>query len=83
MPLRPTRTLLPAPEAVQPSPGENVKRSQQFLRYVLMVVAGVGWLGVLGVAGAYVYLAPSLPTSAAMQHVEMNVPLRVYSRRSK
>lgn len=45
-----------------------------------MAVAGVAWLAVLGVAGAYVYLSPALPSSAAMQHVEMNVPLRVYTR---
>ncbi len=45
-----------------------------------MAVAGVAWLAVLGVAGAYVYLSPALPTSSAMQHVEMNVPLRVYTR---
>jgi penicillin-binding protein 1A len=32
------------------------------------------------VAGSYVYLEPSLPTAAAMRNVEMQVPLRVYTR---
>lgn len=45
-----------------------------------MAIAGVAWLGVLGVSGAFVYLSPALPSSAAMQRAELQVPLRVYTR---
>src|SRR5437667_4921913 len=31
-------------------------------------------------ACSYVYLLPSLPTTAAMRNVELQVPLRVYTR---
>lgn len=34
----------------------------------------------MGLAGCYVYLEPSLPSVAAMRNVEMQVPLRVYTR---
>ncbi|MEJ0005966.1 MAG: transglycosylase domain-containing protein [Steroidobacteraceae bacterium] len=37
-------------------------------------------LGAIGLAGCYLYLEPSLPSVAAMRNVEMQVPLRVYTR---
>ncbi|MGH8210603.1 MAG: penicillin-binding protein 1A [Steroidobacteraceae bacterium] len=37
-------------------------------------------LGAYAFACSYVYLAPSLPSTRAMRHVEMQVPLRVYTR---
>src|SRR5580693_10237071 len=37
-------------------------------------------LGVYAYLCSYVYLAPSLPSAQAMRNVEMQVPLRVYSR---
>ena len=37
-------------------------------------------LCIYGFLGAYLYLAPSLPTAAAMQRLEMHIPLRIYSR---
>ncbi|HQW08605.1 MAG TPA: penicillin-binding protein 1A [Steroidobacteraceae bacterium] len=43
-------------------------------------VIGVTLLAALGVAGSYVFLAPSLPSSADMRNVELAVPLRVYTR---
>ncbi|MGH8294977.1 MAG: penicillin-binding protein 1A [Steroidobacteraceae bacterium] len=36
-------------------------------------------LGLYAYACSYVYLEPSLPTSAQMQHVELKVPLRIYT----
>jgi penicillin-binding protein 1A len=45
-----------------------------------MALLGLAWLGVVAVAGAYVYLSPSLPSAEAMQRVELQVPLRVYTR---
>jgi penicillin-binding protein 1A len=51
---------------------------------LLIAVAGsvilITLLGAIGLAGCYVYLEPSLPTVAAMRNVEMQVPLRVYTR---
>lgn len=43
-------------------------------------VIGVTLLAALGVAGAYIFLAPSLPSTADMRNVELAVPLRVYTR---
>src|ERR1700733_1412516 len=37
-------------------------------------------LGVYAYICSYVYLAPSLPSTQAMRNVEMQVPLRVYTR---
>ena len=37
-------------------------------------------LGAYAFACSYVYLAPSLPSTLAMRNVEMQVPLRVYTR---
>lgn len=43
-------------------------------------VIGVTFLAGLGFAGAYAYLAPSLPSANEMRSVELQVPLRVYTR---
>ena len=37
-------------------------------------------LGAIGLAGCYIYIEPSLPSVDAMRNVEMQVPLRVYTR---
>ena len=37
-------------------------------------------LAAVGLAGCYLYLEPSLPSVAAMRNVELQVPLRVYTR---
>src|SRR6476619_4397123 len=37
-------------------------------------------LGAYAYICSYVYLAPSLPSAQAMRNVEMQVPLRVYTR---
>jgi penicillin-binding protein 1A len=58
-----------------------VKRSSFVLiKHALVVLACVPLLLVLGVAGVYVYISPSLPTVEAMRKVELQVPLRVYTR---
>lgn len=43
-------------------------------------VTGITVLAALGVSGSFVFLAPSLPSSADMRNVELAVPLRVYTR---
>jgi penicillin-binding protein 1A len=51
---------------------------------ILIAAAGsvmlVTLLGAYAFICSYVYLAPSLPTAQAMRNVEMQVPLRVYTR---
>jgi len=37
-------------------------------------------LGAYGLAASYVYLAPTLPSAEAMRKVELQIPLRVYTR---
>src|SRR5580692_4376362 len=59
----------------------SVKRN-----YLSVLIAAAGsvilitLLGAIGLAGCYVFLEPSLPSVDAMRNVEMQVPLRVYTR---
>ncbi|MET0290724.1 MAG: PBP1A family penicillin-binding protein [Steroidobacteraceae bacterium] len=58
-----------------------MKRSSfALLRYTVVALLGVAWIAVVGVAGAYVYLAESLPSSESMKRVELQVPMRIYTR---
>ena len=58
-----------------------MKRSSfVLLKHALVVLACVPLLLVMGVAGVYVYISPSLPSVEAMRKVELQVPLRVYTR---
>jgi penicillin-binding protein 1A len=54
---------------------------------VLAVIAGsvilVTLLGAYALACSYVYLVPSLPSIESMRNVELQVPLRVYTRSSE
>lgn len=59
----------------------SVKRS--YFRTALAgasFVTGLALLGVYALACSYVFLAPGLPTAQEMRAVELQVPLRVYSR---
>lgn len=51
---------------------------------IIALLAGVALtpilLGGYALIGSYVYLEPSLPTPESMRNVEMQVPLRVYTR---
>jgi penicillin-binding protein 1A len=55
-------------------------------KYLQILVALAGsvilltFAAVLALASCYVYLEPSLPSVAAMRNVELQVPLRVYTR---
>ena len=52
------------------------------LRIPVAALGGVIFITLLGIyvyACTYVYLQPSLPTSAQMRHVELKVPLRIYT----
>ena len=56
---------------------------QNYFR-ILIVTAGsvlfVALLGAYVLAASYVYLAPDLPSSESMRKVELQIPLRVYTR---
>ncbi len=57
-----------------------------FLKLLRLGLAGVfgAFLAVIAaVLGAYIYLAPSLPGVAMLRDVELQVPLKVYSRDGK
>ena len=56
---------------------------RKYIRLIGYSVIGVTVLTLFGaysLACSYVYVAPSLPSVEAMRKVEMQVPLRVYSR---
>ena len=50
------------------------------LRLILAGLLGAGGAAVLGLAGAYQYLRPSLPDVTAIKDIRLQVPLRVFSR---
>lgn len=50
------------------------------LAWCVAVVTGITLLAGMGFAGAYVYLSPTLPSAEDMRTVELQVPLRVYTR---
>ncbi|MGC4029145.1 MAG: PBP1A family penicillin-binding protein [Steroidobacteraceae bacterium] len=52
----------------------------RWVRWPLILVAGLVLTGCFALACTYVYLAPSLPTAETMHSVELAVPLRVYTR---
>jgi penicillin-binding protein 1A len=56
---------------------------RNYLRLLSIFVSGVilfTLLGAYALACSYVYLVPSLPSVESMRNVEMQVPLRVYTR---
>lgn len=50
------------------------------LAWFAAIVTGITLLAGMGFAGAYVYLSPTLPSAEEMRTVELQVPLRVYTR---
>ncbi len=50
------------------------------LRIVLALLVALVGCGVLALAGAYQYLATALPDVAAIRDIQLQVPMRVYSR---
>ncbi len=58
-----------------------MKRSSfKLFGYALVAAVGLFLLGVFAFACAYVYVSPSLPSAESMRKVELQVPLRVYTR---
>ncbi|MGH8326824.1 MAG: penicillin-binding protein 1A, partial [Steroidobacteraceae bacterium] len=55
-------------------------RSLRILAIAACGLALLILLGVFGLSASYVYLDPALPSDASMRNVQMQVPLRVYTR---
>ena len=56
---------------------------QNYFRILIVAAGSVLWFALLGayaLAASYVYLAPDLPSSESMRKVELQIPLRVYTR---
>ncbi len=58
-------------------------RWRRILHHFLIVVAALGLLGVIVIAGVYLYIAPSLPSVTVLKDIHLQVPLRVYTRDDK
>jgi len=62
------------------------RASRKLLRLLSFVLAGAftaATLGALALAGAYVWLSPQLPDTESLRDVQLQVPLRIYSREGK
>jgi penicillin-binding protein 1A len=58
-----------------------VKRYLPKIAFLAAAGLVIGVIGVMAlISGAYLYLQPSLPSVEAMRQIELQVPLRVYSR---
>lgn len=55
-------------------------RKARLLIYVVTAGFTLMLLGVVAIIGAYLYFAPSLPDAQALREIQMQVPLRVYTR---
>src|SRR5438874_7765743 len=62
---------------------ELVSVNWNYFRTAVLIAGGVTLITLLGayaLACGYVYLVPSLPSTDSMRNVELQVPLRVYTR---
>jgi len=62
---------------------ELVSVNWNYFRIAILIAGGVTLITLLGayaLACSYLYLVPSLPSTESMRNVELQVPLRVYSR---
>ena len=55
-------------------------RVSTLLRAATLLVVGGALLGVLAAGGVYWYLVPKLPAIDVLKDVQLQVPLRVYTR---
>lgn len=60
-----------------------MKKSQLFLRFVIFLPFGSIFAILIGFFGLYLYLAPSLPSIDELRNIQLQVPLRVYSKDKK
>lgn len=49
------------------------------LKYLVLFLLGLAFVGAIGLYGVYLYLEPRLPSIETLKDVELQVPLRVYS----
>ena len=57
-----------------------MKSLKRLTRYGLLAMAAMFTFGLLVLVLAYLYLAPGFPSVGALKDVELQVPLRIYSR---
>lgn len=55
-------------------------RKARLLIYVVTAGFTLMLLGIVAIIGAYLYFAPTLPDAQALREIQMQVPLRVYTR---
>lgn len=60
-----------------------MKINRPVLRFLTLACAA-GFFGlILGIASVYLYLAPSLPSAESLKNIQLQTPLRIYSRDQK
>lgn len=55
----------------------------RLLKFIWWSLVAVVCAAVLGISGAFLYLAPTLPSVDALRNVQLQIPLRVYSSDGK
>jgi len=54
-----------------------------FLRFGVVLAAGFATFGVAAMLGAYLYMASGLPSVASLKDIQLQTPLRVYTRKGE
>lgn len=60
-----------------------MKHHFKLARLTAYAILGAAVLGLVSVGGAYIYIAPNLPTVDSLKDFKLQVPLRVFSRDGK
>ncbi len=60
-----------------------MRRLAKFFKWSLILGLGGGLLGIIALIVSYVIISPGLPDVEALREVQLQVPLRVYSRNGK
>lgn len=71
------------PEFVDLMSKKPRSRKVRLLMYVVATGFTLGLLGVFAVIGAWFYFAPSLPDAEALKEIQLQVPLRIFTRDGK
>src|SRR5687768_10324896 len=50
------------------------------VRFGVVLTTACALLGAIGIIGAYLYLAPALPSVAALKDIQLQTPLRVFAQ---
>jgi penicillin-binding protein 1A len=61
------------------SVNQRMKSFYRLLRYLVLFLIGLTFIGAGGLYGVYLYLEPKLPSIDTLKDVQLQVPLRIYS----